>query len=61
MQLISADTIVFLKNIYIFFDTKNMKKNTHKLAHNWPPTFFYALTRLPKWPRNKNPVPPKAP
>ena len=45
----------------IFFDPKNMKKTPSKVAHNWPPTFFYVLARLPKRPKNRNPVPPKAP
>ena len=42
-------------------DPENMKKTPSKIAHNRPPTFFYVLARLPKWPRNRNPVPPKAP
>ena len=56
MQLFSADAIVFLKKI----DPENMKKTPSKIAHNQPQTFFYVLARLPKRPRNRNPVPPKA-
>ena len=38
-----------------------MKKPPSKVAHNRPPAFFYVLARLPKWPKNRNPVQPKAP
>ena len=58
MQLFSADAIVFSKK-KIF--PENMKKLASTVAHNRPPNFFYALARLPKRPRNRNPVLPKAP
>ena len=38
-----------------------MKKPPSKVAHNQPATFFYVLARLHKQPRNRKPVPPKAP
>ena len=37
-----------------------MKKTPSKVAHNRPRTFFSVLARLPKRPKNRNPVPPKA-
>ena len=37
-----------------------MKKPPSDVAHNRPPT-FYVLAWLPKWPKNRNPIPPKAP
>ena len=61
MQLFSLDAIGFTKKLKKKFDPENMKKMPSKVAHNWPPTFFYVLARLPKQPRNRNPVPPKAP
>ena len=60
MQLFSADAIVFSKK-KIFFDPENIKKLPSKVAHVRPPTFFYILDQLPKRPKNRNPVPPKAP
>ena len=59
MQLFSADTIVFSKKKS--FDPENMKKTPSKLLIIGPQLFFYELVRLPKRPRNRNPVPPKAP
>ena len=56
MQLFSADAIVFLKKI----DPENMKQLPSKVAHNPPPT-LQCTGQLPKRPRNRNPVPPKAP
>ena len=45
MQLFSADTIVFSKEIIRKnFDPKNMKKPPSKDANNPPPTFFYLCT-----------------
>ena len=38
-----------------------MKKTPSKVAHNRPRPFFSLLARLPKLPKNRNPVPPKAP
>ena len=38
-----------------------MKKPHSNVAHNRPPTFFNVLAWLPKQPRNRNPVPRKAP
>ena len=61
MQLFSADAIMFSKNLKKKFDPENMKKKTSKVAHNRLSTFFYVLARLPKRPRNRNPVPPKTP
>ena len=49
---------VFKKNFKIFFDPEKVKKQTSIVAHNWPIPFFPVLAWLPK---NKNPVPPKAP
>ena len=43
------------------FRPENMEKPHSKVAHHWPLTFFNVLARLPKRPRNRNPVPPKAP
>ena len=61
MQLFSADAKVFSKKIKKKnFAPENMKKQPSKVAHNQPPTFFYVLVRLPKRPKNRNPVPPKA-
>ena len=37
-----------------------MKKPPSKVAHLWIPSFLYVLAWLPKQPRNRNPVPPKA-
>ena len=50
----------FQKKLF-FFNPENLKKPPSKVVHNWCPTFFSVLARLPKWPRNRNPVPPKAP
>ena len=61
MQRFSADAIVFLKKFKKKIDPENMKKMRSKVAHNRPPTFFYVLARLPKRPRNRNPIPPKVP
>ena len=61
MQLFSADPIVFSKKNPNFFDVENMEKPPSKVAHDQPQLFSYALARLTKRPRNKNPVPPKAP
>ena len=62
MQLFSADAIVFSKKKKEKkFNPENMKKPLSKVAHNRPPTFFSVLARLPKRPKNRNPVPPKAP
>ena len=44
-----------------FFAPGNMKKPPSKVAHNLLRPFFSALARLPKRPKNRNPVPPKAP
>ena len=61
MQLSSADTIVFFKKkSKFFFAPENMKKPPSKVAHNRPPLFFSVLARLPKQPKNRNTVPPKA-
>ena len=49
MQLFSANAIVF--------GPANMKKR----LHNGPTNLFHVPGRLPKWPRNRNPVPQKAP
>ena len=43
-----------------FFDPENIKKLPSKVAHNRPTFFMYALAWLPKRPRNRNPVAPKA-
>ena len=56
MQLFSLDAIGFTKNFTKKFDPENMKKLPSKVAHNWPPTFFYVLAQLPKWPKNSNPL-----
>ena len=61
MQLFSADATMFKKKINIFFAPENMKKPPSKVAHNRPRTFFSVLARLPKRPKNRNLVPPKAP
>ena len=61
MQRYNVDTMMFpkkkLKN-----NPENIKKKTAlKFAHYQPPIFFSLLARLPKRPKNRNPVPPKAP
>ena len=61
MQLISADAIEFSKKVEDFFDPEGMKNLPSIVAHNQPPFFMYVLARLPKQPRNRNPLPPKAP
>ena len=62
IQPFSADTIVFFFfKFKKYFDPQNMKKIPSKVANNQPPTCFYVLAQLPKRPRNRNPVPPKAP
>ena len=62
MQLFKADAIVFSEKFKKkVFDPENMKTPPSKVAHNRPPTFFCVLAWLPKRPRNRNPVPPKAP
>ena len=62
MQLFSADDIEFFKIIKKKkIDPENMKKPPSKVAHNRPQLFFYVLARLPKRPRNRNSIPPKAP
>ena len=38
-----------------------MKKPPSKVAHNRPRFLFSLLAWLPKRPKNRNPVPPKAP
>ena len=60
-QLFSANAIVFSKRLKKNFDPENMKKPHSNVAHNRPPTFFNVLAWLPKQPRNRNPVPRKAP
>ena len=40
---------------------KHYAKIISKAAHNRPRPFFSVLARLPKRPKNRNPVPPKAP
>ena len=58
MQLFSTDAIVFSKKkSNFFFDPEKMKKLPSKVAHNRPLTFFSVLARLPKRPKNRNPVP----
>ena len=57
MQLFSVDASVFKKRKKI--DHKNMKKQPSKVAHNH--NLFYVLAQLPKRPRNRNPITPKAP
>ena len=42
-------------------DPENMKKMPSKVAYGRPLTFFYLRAWLAKQPRNRNPVPPKAP
>ena len=54
MQLFNADAQIF------FFAHKKLKKLPSKVAHNRP-RFFLGLAWLPKRPKNRNPVPPKAP
>jgi hypothetical protein len=44
-----------------FFCPENMKKLPSKVAHNRPQTLFSVLARLPKRPKKRNPLPPKAP
>ena len=58
MQLFSADAILFSKKKFV---TENMKKTPAKVVHNWPPTFFSVLAGLPKRPKNRKLVSPKAP
>ena len=62
MQLFSADATMFL-NIYFlkFLPPKTWKNLPQKLLIIGLDPFFFALARLPKWPKNRNPVPPKAP
>jgi hypothetical protein len=59
MQLFSADATIFLKKI-LFFAPENMKKTAFKVARNQP-RFFSVLVQLPKRPKNRNPIPSKAP
>jgi hypothetical protein len=47
MQLFSVEATMFSK-------PENLKKPSSKVAHNRPKNFHY-------WPRNRYPVPPKAP
>ena len=61
MQLFSADATIFLKKFNFFVVLENMKKIPSKVAHNRLRLFFSVLARLPKRPKNRNPVPPKAP
>ena len=57
-------TVVFQKkikqNFNFFFHPENMKYYPQKLLI-FVPHFFYVLAWLPKQPRNRNSVPPKAP
>ena len=59
MQLFSADATIFKKKKKI--GPENMKKPPSKVAHNRPRPFFSVLAWLPKLPKNRNPVPQKAP
>ena len=61
MQLFSEDAMVFSKKNHFIFAPENIKKLPSKVAHNRPQLFFSVLARLPKRPKNRNPVPPKAP
>ena len=61
MQLFSADATIFKKKIKKKIVPENMKKTPSKVAHNRPRPFFSVLAWLPKRPKNRNPVPPKAP
>ena len=56
MKLLSADATMFLKLNKKKFAPENMKKR----LHNRPNFFFLEMARLPKRPKNRNPVPPKA-
>ena len=60
MQLSSADTTIFLKK-KIFFAPENMKNPPSKLAHNRPRIIFFSTGPAAERPKNRNPVPPKAP
>jgi hypothetical protein len=60
MQLLSADAIVFSKKNLKNVDPENKKKPPSKVAYNRPP-FFSVLAWLPKRPKNRNSLPPKAP
>ena len=60
MQLFIVGETIFSKKINMFFALEHTKKAPSKVAHNRP-IFFSVLTRLQKRPKNRNPVPPKAP
>ena len=57
MQLFSAGTAMFSKK---FKPHENMKNLSQKLLIISPQNFS-VLAWLPKQPKNRNPVPPKAP
>ena len=61
MQLFSADTIVFSEKNEKNMTPETWKKYPQKLLVIGPQLFFYVMARLPKRPRNRNPVPQKAP
>ena len=56
MQLFSGDATMFTKK-----NPENMKNLPSKVAHNPPKMIFSVLAKQPKWPKNKSPVPTKAP
>ena len=49
------------KNLKHFFDPENIKQQLQKLLTIGSQLFLYLLAWLPKQPRNRNPLPPKAP
>ena len=61
MQLLVRTLQLKKKENNNFFAPENMKKPPSKVAHNRPRPFFSVLARLPKRPKNRNPVPPKVP
>ena len=56
-----VQTLQYFQKHTPFFAPENMKKTPLKVALNCPKIFISVLARLPKWPKNRNTVPPKAP
>ena len=61
MQLFSMDATIFSRKLKKIFAPENKKNHPQKLLIIGPDPFFSVLAWLPKWPKNINPLPPKAP
>ena len=54
MELLSAEAIVFSKEIWKKFDPENMKKRPSKVAHNQSPNLFMNWPSCPTGQKQKS-------